>query len=335
MLITLREVLSLDVVRRGLPVVVAGADRLDVPVRWVHAVEVTDDVARLLRGGELILSTGIALPESDSALASYVAELAAAGVAGLAIELGRRYSVSLPAALVAAAASSGVVLIEFRAEVAFVELTEAVHTRIFEARAQLPDQRLRGLLYQLRDDPRVRAFADRELGALVSYDAAHGTRLVGDLAVFLEAGGNKALAASRAHMARPTFYQRLRVIEAVLGVSLADAESRASLHVALLALRPGAARPRLKSHAASPGACVTLNKRRHIEGYRITLNMDGHFAAFTAFSTLFAIAARVSWSAVQQTSVSAVCWCGPRISDRNLLYRPGPSAVGTAPTRPG
>src|SRR6201996_5891726 len=115
-LITLREVLSLDVVRRGLPVVVAGADRLDVPVRWVHAVEVTDDVARLLRGGELILSTGIALPESDASLASYVSELASAGVAGLAIELGRRYSVALPPALVAAAALSGLVLIEFRAE---------------------------------------------------------------------------------------------------------------------------------------------------------------------------------------------------------------------------
>src|ERR1700733_11771935 len=115
-LITLREVLSSDVARRGLPVVVAGADRLDVPVRWVHAVEVTDHVARLLRGGELILSTGIALPESDEALASYVAELAAAGVAGLAIALGRRDWVSLPAALVSAAASSGVVLIEFRAE---------------------------------------------------------------------------------------------------------------------------------------------------------------------------------------------------------------------------
>ena len=82
----------MDVVRRGLPVVVAGADRLDAPVRWVHAVEVADDVARLLRGGELILSTGIALPDSASALASYVAELAAAGAVGLAIELGRRYS---------------------------------------------------------------------------------------------------------------------------------------------------------------------------------------------------------------------------------------------------
>jgi Purine catabolism regulatory protein-like family/PucR C-terminal helix-turn-helix domain len=237
-LITLREILSLDVVRRGEPAVLVGAERLDVPVRWVHAVELTDDVARLLRGGELVLSTGIALPDSSTGMASYMRELALAGVAGVAIELGRRYSVSLPSALVAAAAAAGVVLIEFRREVAFVEITEAVHTRIFEARAQLPDQRLRGLLYQLRDDPRVRSFADRELGALVSYDAVHGTRLVDDLAAFLEAGGNKALAASRAHMARPTFYQRLRVIEEVLGVSLADAESRASLHVALLALRP-------------------------------------------------------------------------------------------------
>jgi hypothetical protein len=238
MLITLREILSLDVVQRGEPAVLAGADRLDVPVRWVHAVEVTDNVARLLRGGELVLSTGIAVPESVAGMASYIGELAAVGVAGLAIELGRRYSAALPPTLVSAAASAGVVLIEFRREVAFVEITEAVHTRIFEARAQLPDQRLRGLLYQLRDDPRVRSFADRELGALARYDAVHGTRLVGDLAAFLEAGGNKALAASRAHMARPTFYQRVRLIEAVLGVSLADAESRASLHVALLALRP-------------------------------------------------------------------------------------------------
>jgi hypothetical protein len=238
MFVTLRDVLGLDVVQRGEPVVLAGGDRLDTPVRWVHAVEVSSGVARLLRGGELVLSTGIALPSSAGELASYVDELAAAGVAGLAIELGRRYVSSLPSALVAAAEASGVVLIEFRREVAFVEITEAVHTRIFEARALLPDQRLRGLLYQLRDDPRVRSFADRELGALVAYDALHGTRLVGDLAAFLDAGGNKALAASRAHMARPTFYQRLRVIEGVLGVSLGDAESRASLHVALLALRP-------------------------------------------------------------------------------------------------
>ena len=237
MFVTLRDVLGLDVVQRGEPVVLAAGDRLDTSVRWVHAVELSSGVGRLLRGGELVLSTGIALPDSAAGLAAYVDELAAAGVAGVAIELGRRYVSALPSALVSAASSAGVVLIEFRREVAFVEITEAVHTRIFEARAVLPDRRLRGLLYQLRDDPRVRSFAERELGALVAYDASHGTRLVGDLGAFLEAGGNKALAASRAHMARPTFYQRLRVIEGVLGVSLGDAESRASLYVALLALR--------------------------------------------------------------------------------------------------
>jgi purine catabolism regulator len=102
---------------------------------------------------------------------------------------------------------------------------------------RLPDLRLRGLLHLLRDDARLHAFAERELGPLLSYDAEHGTTLVTDLTAFLEAGGNKVLAASRAHLARPTFYQRLALIERVLSVSLADPESRASLHVALLARR--------------------------------------------------------------------------------------------------
>ena len=105
---------------------------------------------------------------------------------------------------------------------------------------RLPDLRLRGLVHMLRDDRRLVAFAERELGPLLAYDAAHGTRLAGDLAAYLDAGGNKAAAAARAHLARPTFYQRLRLIEHVLGVSLDSAQSRASLHVAVLALTPDA-----------------------------------------------------------------------------------------------
>ena len=95
MLPSLGEVLAMDVCRRGRPTVVAGHDRLDTPVRWVHAIELTD-VARLLRGGELVLSTGIALPDDERLLAAYVTELADVGVAGLAVELGRRYAGSLP-----------------------------------------------------------------------------------------------------------------------------------------------------------------------------------------------------------------------------------------------
>jgi PucR family transcriptional regulator, purine catabolism regulatory protein len=146
MLPSLADVLALEVCRRGRPVVVAGADRLDTPVRWVHAIELTD-VARLLRGGELVLSTGIALPDDEGLLAAYIGELAGIGVAGLAVELGRRYAGSLPPALVAAARQAGLPLIAFEREVAFIEITEAVHARIIDA--QLEELRVSERLHEM------------------------------------------------------------------------------------------------------------------------------------------------------------------------------------------
>ncbi len=100
---------------------------------------------------------------------------------------------------------------------------------------RLADLRLRGLLSLLGGDARLATFVDRELGPLLDYDAVHGTDLVSVLTAYLAAGGNKADAAGRAHLARPTLYERLRHIERVLGISLDAAESRTSLHVALLA----------------------------------------------------------------------------------------------------
>ncbi len=123
-------------------------------------------------------------------------------------------------------------------------LLEADHVALAAAGAgagqpyyRLPDLRLRGLLHLLRDDPRLQAFAERELGPLLVHDDAAGTQLVAALAAYLAAGGNKADAAKRAHLARPTMYERLHQIEDVLGVGLEPAESRLSLHVALLALQ--------------------------------------------------------------------------------------------------
>jgi purine catabolism regulator len=160
--LSLGDVLAMDVCRRGRPAVVAGADRLDAPVRWVHAIELTD-VARLLRGGELVLSTGIALPDDDRLLAAYVAELAEVGVAGLAVELGRRYAGSLPAALVAAARRSGLPLIAFEREVAFIEITEAVHARIIDA--QLDELRASERLHEIFTELSVAgASADEVVG---------------------------------------------------------------------------------------------------------------------------------------------------------------------------
>jgi PucR family transcriptional regulator, purine catabolism regulatory protein len=135
MLPTVADLLGLDVIRRGSPQVVAGSDGLRARVRWVHVLELAD-AAHLLQGGELVLTTGVALPAEPALLIRYATELAAAGVSALAVELGRRYVGALPAALVRAAADSGLTLIAFEREVPFVEITEAVHARIIDAQLE-------------------------------------------------------------------------------------------------------------------------------------------------------------------------------------------------------
>src|SRR6202041_1612772 len=135
-----------EVCRRGRPVVVAGADRAGTPVRRGHPIPLPHG-ARRLRGGGLGPSTREPLPDDERLLAAYVPELAEVGVAGLAVELGRRYAGSLPAALVAAAKGSGLPLIAFEQEVAFIEITEAVHARIIDA--QLDELRVSERLHEM------------------------------------------------------------------------------------------------------------------------------------------------------------------------------------------
>lgn len=125
---------------------VAGADRLDARVRWVHSAEVTD-IAHLLRGGELVLTTGIALPDEPGRLRRYVADLADVGASGLIVELGRKYARTLPAALVSAAEEYGLPLIAWARETPFVDVTEAVHAQIIES--QLSELRASEMLHEV------------------------------------------------------------------------------------------------------------------------------------------------------------------------------------------
>lgn len=129
---TVREVIALDSVRHGAPRVVAGEVGLDRPVRWVHVAEVPD-IASLLRGGELVLTTGIGLPADDGGLRAFIHELADVGVSGLVVELGRRYADSVPKVMTAAAQRRGLPLVELRRPTPFVRITEAVHALIVDA----------------------------------------------------------------------------------------------------------------------------------------------------------------------------------------------------------
>jgi PucR family transcriptional regulator, purine catabolism regulatory protein len=129
---TVRDVLALDPVRRGAPRLVAGEEGLDRPVRWVHSAEVPD-IAGLLRGGELVLTTGIGLPADDDGLRRFVTELAGVDCAGLVVELGRRYPDAVPRCMVATAQRLGLPLVELRRPTPFVPVTEAVHALIVDA----------------------------------------------------------------------------------------------------------------------------------------------------------------------------------------------------------
>jgi len=125
---TVAEVLVLPALAVGAPEVLAGKAGLSGPVRWAHVSELTD-IAGLLAGQELILTTGIALPDSSDGLREYVDTLAGAAAAGLVVELGRRYE-RLPSALVRACEARGLPLVALRRQVRFVKVTEAIHAKV-------------------------------------------------------------------------------------------------------------------------------------------------------------------------------------------------------------
>ncbi|MEU7721355.1 PucR family transcriptional regulator [Streptomyces tibetensis] len=125
---TLADVLALPVLAAGQPQVVTGLDRLDRPVRWVHITELTDP-ASFLKGGELVLTTGMPLPEDAAGVRRYVEELTEVGAAALVIELVRRYH-RPPDALVQACRARGLPLVTLARDVNFLEVTQVVHALI-------------------------------------------------------------------------------------------------------------------------------------------------------------------------------------------------------------
>ncbi|GAA2655347.1 PucR family transcriptional regulator ligand-binding domain-containing protein [Streptomyces vastus] len=130
---TVADVLALPVMSAGRPEVVTGVAHLDRPVRWVHITELTDP-ASFLKGGELVLTTGMPLPEDPAGVRRYVDELARVDAAALVIELVRRYH-RPPDALVQACRARGLPLITLAKDVNFLEVTQVVHALILGSQA--------------------------------------------------------------------------------------------------------------------------------------------------------------------------------------------------------
>ena len=105
----------------------AGEAGLDRPVRWVHISELADPTP-WLSGGELLLTTGMALSDAGSQRA-YVERLAAHDLAGLGLGTGFAHP-EPPAALCEAAAALGFPLFEVPYAVPFIAVTEKAFSHL-------------------------------------------------------------------------------------------------------------------------------------------------------------------------------------------------------------
>ncbi|RDI95770.1 PucR family transcriptional regulator [Meiothermus sp. QL-1] len=226
---TLRQVLELPAFAGA--ELLSGQGRLEAPITWVHVAEVLD-VARLLSGGELLLSTGLELARAaPETRVAYVRSLAEAGVGGLGLEL-VQWLKEVPPEMLQAARLLDFPLLVFRQEVRFAELTRAAHARILRPEVDEEEPLLEGLLEALAETGRANRFVERHLGALLRLPPRPQSTLLATLEALLACQFNIAEAARRLGVRRQSVYYRLEQLRGMLG-ELESPERRLGLWLAL------------------------------------------------------------------------------------------------------
>jgi purine catabolism regulator len=107
---------------------VAGEAGVRRPIRWAHVSELRDPT-RFLRGGEVLLTTGLGLRGGARGQARFIRQLAEAKLAALGLGLGFGFDAT-PPAMVEAADAEGFPLFEVPYEVPFIAITEALFSRL-------------------------------------------------------------------------------------------------------------------------------------------------------------------------------------------------------------
>ena len=135
------------------------------------------DPSDLLKGGELVLTTGIGAGERERDQSRWIASLLEQGVAAVAVELGSTWRERVPEPVVRACSDADVPLVAFRRQVRFIEITEAVHSAVLNNH---PMSVLNAFALEGLADPTSGAFA-----ALVGGNLGPRLLPVGSLAALL------------------------------------------------------------------------------------------------------------------------------------------------------
>lgn len=132
--LTVEAALRLPSLRRAAPEVLTGHGLLEAPIRWVHSSEVPD-IGAHLKGGELLLVTGMGIDCTASGQRAYVQALAERRIACLVLELGQVFK-QAPRAIVAAAVAHDLPFVVLHRAVPFVAITEEVHAQLVARQLQ-------------------------------------------------------------------------------------------------------------------------------------------------------------------------------------------------------
>ncbi len=175
-MLSLADVLELPVVRRALPELITGG--VECELRWSHVIEMRDP-DDLLKGGELVLTTGLGAGDAPAHQRKWIASLIEQGMAALAVELGSSWR-AVPRVLVDACSEAGVPVVAFHRAVRFIEITEAVHSAVLHAqfdllrRGEEIHRRFTELILQGRGAPEILAELAAAVGnPVLLEDAAH------------------------------------------------------------------------------------------------------------------------------------------------------------------
>jgi hypothetical protein len=230
---TLREILQLPAFTGA--EILSGQLELDRPVTWVHVSELMD-AARLLSGGELLLSTGLELFRSElSAQVLYLQSLVEAGASGLVLEL-VQWAKAIPVDLLNESIKLKFPLIVFRFEVRFAQLTRAAHQRILEpSHFQEQEPLMDCLVKALTETGRSSTFLQQQLGSLLNLPSRPRNTLLSTLKVLLLTQFNIAEAARRLGVSRQSIYYRLEQLQGLLG-DLDPSERQVGLAIAIALL---------------------------------------------------------------------------------------------------
>jgi len=180
-----------------------GEEHAKSNVRWVHSTELLDPTP-WLRGGELLLTTGLQLSGAKPQR-EFVERLAEREIAGLGFGTGFVHK-KVPAAVLNTARKLGFPLFEVPYELPFIAVTERVFAQLLNERYELLQRNmagdilaeaLTGRLYPDELQSRLRPFGIGESAAVLAFALSEPATAASTLEAILERAGVHSLVALR------------------------------------------------------------------------------------------------------------------------------------------